>query len=143
MQASIDQQLDEDRLLLRPLGEWVIDEVVALDQKLRDLLRSAAQRPKRMVIDLSAVDALDTAGAYLLAGLERRFKAGGGEVDWSGADPGASLFSTAFVPRWTTTRSRTGRRAPRCCRTSARPCFRCWRMSGGCSRSSAAPSSKR
>jgi phospholipid/cholesterol/gamma-HCH transport system permease protein len=88
MEASIDHQLDEDRLLLRPLGEWVIDEASGLDQRLRDLFRSLAVRPQRLVIDLSKTAHLDTAGAFLLARAERRFIGEGGKVDWTGADEG-------------------------------------------------------
>src|SRR4051812_15118570 len=80
MEASIDHQFDEDRLFLRPLGEWVIDEANRLDQKLRDVFRSASRPPRRLVIDLSKVDHLDTAGAFLLVRIERRFIGEGGKV---------------------------------------------------------------
>ena len=57
--------------------------------------QAAAAPEAQLVIDLSGVDALDTAGAYLLAGLERASGAAAGEVDWAGADPGrGSRFST-------------------------------------------------
>jgi phospholipid/cholesterol/gamma-HCH transport system permease protein len=88
MEASIEHQFDEDRLLLRPLGGWVIDEARRLDGALRDLLGTVAERsPRQLVIDLSGVGDLDTAGAYLLARAERRMIDGGGKVDWQGADP--------------------------------------------------------
>lgn len=85
MQATIEHHLDENRIFLRPLGGWVIDEARRLDQGLRDLFGSAAGR-RQLVIDLSNVGALDTAGAYLLARAERRFVDAGGEVVWTGAD---------------------------------------------------------
>ena len=87
MEASLDHSLDGDRLFLRPLGEWVIDEANLLDRKLRDLFAGlSGPGPQRLVIDLSEVDHLDTAGAFLLARAERRFVDAGGEVDWTGAD---------------------------------------------------------
>lgn len=85
MEATIEHHLDENRIFLRPLGGWVIDEARRLDQGLRDLFGSAAGR-RQLVIDLSDVGALDTAGAYLLARAERRFVDAGGEVVWTGAD---------------------------------------------------------
>ena len=89
MRASIDQDFQQGRLLLRPVGEWVIDEAAKIDATIRDILSKApAEQLKRLVIDLSAVRSLDTAGAFLLAQVERRVVAGGGEVDWTGADSG-------------------------------------------------------
>jgi phospholipid/cholesterol/gamma-HCH transport system permease protein len=87
MEASIDHQLGDDRVLLRPLGEWVIDQATQLDQKLRDMLHSLGEpRPKQLVIDLSQVGRMDTAGAFLLARVERFVVAHGGKVDWTGTD---------------------------------------------------------
>ncbi|HWT31151.1 MAG TPA: ABC transporter permease, partial [Propylenella sp.] len=87
MDASIEHVFDEDRLFLRPLGEWVIDEAHLLDRKLRDIFAGlAGRRPQHLVIDLSEVETLDTAGAFLLAKAERSFVEAGGEVDWRGAD---------------------------------------------------------
>jgi phospholipid/cholesterol/gamma-HCH transport system permease protein len=42
--------------------------------------------PRQMVIDLTDVGALDTAGAFLLAAVERRVVDAGGRVAWRGAD---------------------------------------------------------
>ncbi len=87
MDASIEHQFDGDRLLLRPLGGWVIDEARRLDETLRELFGSRPEgSTRRLAIDLSEVGELDTAGAFLLARIERRVVAAGGEVDWQGAD---------------------------------------------------------
>ena len=89
MDASIDQDFRQGRLLLRPLGEWVIDEAAKIEAKIRDVLAAVpAERSKQLVIDLSAVGSLDTAGAFLLARVEQRIEAAGGAVDWTGADAG-------------------------------------------------------
>jgi len=81
--------LDGDRLFLSPRGEWVIDEAAVLERKLREIASSlSGQRPPQLVIDLTKVEALDTAGAFLLARIERRVVVAGGGVDWVGADSG-------------------------------------------------------
>jgi phospholipid/cholesterol/gamma-HCH transport system permease protein len=86
MQASIEHRFDGDRALLRPLGEWVIEQAPALDSRLTELSAEVKEkRPAELVIDLSKVAALDTAGAYLLARAERRMGEGG-RVNWAGAD---------------------------------------------------------
>jgi phospholipid/cholesterol/gamma-HCH transport system permease protein len=87
MQATIEHQLDENRMLIRPLGSWVIDEARRLDTALRELFSGAAASPPReLTIDLSAMSAMDTAGAYLLARAERRVIDSGGHVEWRVAD---------------------------------------------------------
>lgn len=88
MTASLQHFLDDEQMLLRPVGGWVIDEARALEQTLRDLLERATERRlSRIVIDLADLDSLDTAGAFLLASAERGFVQGGGQVAWAGADP--------------------------------------------------------
>src|SRR5688572_12168836 len=89
MEASLEHQFAEGRLLIRPLGGWVIDEARGLEQGLRELFGARApaeEAVQQLVIDLSGVEALDTAGAFLLARLERRIVEKGGQVDWRGAD---------------------------------------------------------
>ncbi len=94
MEATIEHRFEEGQLVLRPLGEWVIDEARRLDASLRELLGGAGayERPDNLVIDLSDVDGLDTAGAFLLVKAERRVVDGGGQVRWTGADAGRSAL---------------------------------------------------
>lgn len=89
MQASIQHYFDnEQRMLLRPVGEWVIHQARELDKGMRDLFSAARQKETRqIVIDLTELGSLDTAGAFLLARLEHDFTLdGGGTVAWHGAD---------------------------------------------------------
>ena len=87
MQAAIQHHFENDRMLLRAVGGWVIDEARALDKGLQDLFRTIRERRTRqIVIDLSDLGALDTAGAFLLARLEYNFTQEGGTVAWRGAD---------------------------------------------------------
>jgi phospholipid/cholesterol/gamma-HCH transport system permease protein len=85
MVASLQHFFDEDRVLLRPVGGWVIEEARTLEQHLRELLGQVIERrPARMIIDLADLEALDTAGAFLLATAERGFVSAGGQVAWAG-----------------------------------------------------------
>jgi phospholipid/cholesterol/gamma-HCH transport system permease protein len=89
MQASIQHYFDnEQRMLLRPVGEWVIHQARELDKGMRELFSTARQKETRqIVIDLTELGSLDTAGAFLLARLEHDFTLdGGGAVVWHGAD---------------------------------------------------------
>src|SRR5688500_15414701 len=87
MQAAIQHHIDEDRMLIRPVGGWVIDEARRLDGKLRDLFRSLTDgHPRQLILDLSDLEEMDTAGAYLLARTERLIVDAGGRVEWAGAD---------------------------------------------------------
>jgi phospholipid/cholesterol/gamma-HCH transport system permease protein len=86
MEATIQHEFDAERLLLRPVGGWVIEDSPRLDRELRQIFGDLSARPKEIVIDLSDVDALDTAGAFLLARMERRFVNSGGSVEWTNAD---------------------------------------------------------
>jgi phospholipid/cholesterol/gamma-HCH transport system permease protein len=87
MEAAIEHYYDEERLFLRPVGGWVIDAARPLDHGLRDLLeRLSERRLRQLVIDLSQLDALDTAGAFLLARTERSLAVNGTQVKWVGAD---------------------------------------------------------
>jgi phospholipid/cholesterol/gamma-HCH transport system permease protein len=85
MDASIEHDVEGDRLHLRPRGAWVIDDAARLDAELRETLGNGHGQ-RQLVLDLSEVEKLDTAGAFLLARTERRFAESGGEVEWTGAD---------------------------------------------------------
>lgn len=89
MDASIQHHFDDDRrMLLRPVGGWVIDRARELDKGLADLFAALRKRQTRQIaIDLSDLGSLDTAGAFLLARLEYEFVSqDGGTVTWHGVD---------------------------------------------------------
>lgn len=89
MDATLAHHFEEDVLFAFPSGAWVIGAARELDRSLQALIGTLPERPAaRLVIDLSEVAALDTAGALLLAQLERRFLDTGGRVAWRGADEG-------------------------------------------------------
>jgi phospholipid/cholesterol/gamma-HCH transport system permease protein len=89
MQATIEHHFHENRLLLRPVGGWVIDEARRLEAALHAVFGGVPAGPQgQLVIDLSDMEEMDTAGAFLLARAERRFLDEGGHVVWTGADEG-------------------------------------------------------
>ena len=85
MAATLEHHFEADRLFLFPGGGWVIEEARKLDQKIGDVFLALPEAgPKQLVLDLSEIDALDTAGAFLLAKLERQTVESGGRVAWRG-----------------------------------------------------------
>ncbi len=114
MAATLEHHFEADRLFLFPGGGWVIEEARKLDQAIGDLLlKLPGGGPKQLVLDLSDVAALDTAGAFLLAKLERQTVDQGGRVAWRGVDRERApllarvraVLDRAEVPRPKTRRS--------------------------------------
>jgi phospholipid/cholesterol/gamma-HCH transport system permease protein len=73
----IEARTEDDALHLRAGGDWSVGFAAALDRKLGALRLPPA---RRVSIDLAAVSALDTAGAWLVLRLERALRARGSEV---------------------------------------------------------------
>jgi phospholipid/cholesterol/gamma-HCH transport system permease protein len=73
----------------------VIAEARKLDQAIGQVLEALPEGgPSQLVLDLSEIAALDTAGAFLLAKLERQTVESGGRVAWRGvADARAPLLT--------------------------------------------------
>ncbi len=87
MSARLEHHFEAGRLFLFPVGGWVIEEARKLDQKIGEVLLGLPDEgPRQLVLDLSEVAALDTAGAFLLAKLERQTIEDGGRVAWRGVD---------------------------------------------------------
>jgi phospholipid/cholesterol/gamma-HCH transport system permease protein len=95
MSATLEHHFEAGRLFLFPGGGWVIEEARGLDQKIGQVFETLPEDGlKQLVLDLSEVGALDTAGAFLLAKLERQTIEGGGRVAWRGvADERAPLLT--------------------------------------------------
>ncbi len=75
--AWIEPESHGDALVLRAGGEWSLAGAAALDRRLGTLRLPPA---RRVSIDLGALEALDTAGAWLVLRLERALQARGSEV---------------------------------------------------------------
>ncbi len=95
MSATLEHHFEAGRLFLFPGGGWVIEQARSLDQRIGDIfLKLPESEPQQLVLDLSEVGALDTAGAFLLAKLEREAIDGGGRVAWRGVAPERALLLT-------------------------------------------------
>jgi phospholipid/cholesterol/gamma-HCH transport system permease protein len=77
-----------DRLLIEAGGAWTLEELVRLDAARQALLVAAAADGAAARIDLAALDALDTAGAWLLHQLERNLESLGWRVELAGLRDG-------------------------------------------------------
>ncbi len=89
MDARLDHGFDDRRFVLRPLGMWVVDEAVRLDEAIQATVRQVRDLVSdTLVIDLSQVEKLDTAGAYLLVKLEQSWIADGQDVEWRWGEGG-------------------------------------------------------
>jgi len=87
MEAVFDHRQEGGRILVRPAGDWVIEQATRLDEALRAFRGELqAAKSRQMIIDLGSIESMDTAGAYLLARLERRFVDDGGDVAWRVSD---------------------------------------------------------
>ncbi|HEX3860171.1 MAG TPA: MlaE family lipid ABC transporter permease subunit [Stellaceae bacterium] len=75
--ASIDTSEEAGTLILRPTGGWLLDAAADLDRRLHAL---DLPNDRHVVFDLSDVDRLDTAGAWLLLRTEHALTARGNDV---------------------------------------------------------------
>jgi len=77
-----------DRLLIEAGGAWTLEQLVRLDAARQTLLVAAEADGAAARIDLAALDALDTAGAWLLHQLERNLESLGWRVELAGLRDG-------------------------------------------------------
>jgi phospholipid/cholesterol/gamma-HCH transport system permease protein len=73
-----------DRLLIEAGGAWTLEELVRLDAARQTLLVAAEAGGAAARIDLEALEALDTAGAWLLHRLEHNLESLGWRVELAG-----------------------------------------------------------
>jgi len=76
--ASLVASESPGSLTLTAAGEWLVETAVDIDRRLRGL---AMPRERRVTIDLSGVERLDSAGAWLLLRTERDLAARGNAVE--------------------------------------------------------------
>jgi phospholipid/cholesterol/gamma-HCH transport system permease protein len=88
-----------DRVVIRVGGKWTIEEAAELDRRVRRIPTGEARRVR---VDLAGIEALDTAGAWLIERTRQELGRRGVEVTLSGLDPAhAALLErvTALGPR--------------------------------------------
>ena len=78
-----------DALVLQARGRWEIGAIAALDSRLRSM-EPVAGKPIR--IDIGGIEALDTAGAWILHRTASAWRRAGSEAEFSGARPDHSLL---------------------------------------------------
>lgn len=93
--ATLAAAEDGESLVLAARGSWLIATAAALDRTLAAL---ALPRDRRVIVDLSGVDRLDTAGAWLLLRAEQELRARGNAVETRNLPP-------AFAPLFAQVRS--------------------------------------
>lgn len=88
MPANITDLLTRDETADGPVlaarGDWIIANAAMLDEALDPIARLA---PKSLTLDLSALEALDTAGAWLLHRTVTALRVSGTDVDITGEQP--------------------------------------------------------
>ena len=78
--ALFESVFEGDDILLKPVGNWNISSIQETDVKLRQIADKARSNAK-LNIDLSAINSLDTAGAWLIVRLRDAWQAAGGSVN--------------------------------------------------------------
>ncbi len=79
---------ERDRLRIEAGGAWTLEGLARLDAARQTVLVAAGGDPGEACIDGGALDALDTAGAWLLYRLERNLQSLGWRVDLAGLRAG-------------------------------------------------------
>jgi phospholipid/cholesterol/gamma-HCH transport system permease protein len=85
-QVSVSEEGDTARVRLA--GPWTVAAAADLDRQLKKL----RLKSKRATLDLSGIDALDTAGAWLIRQAAKTLAEGGVSVAFAGADRQASAL---------------------------------------------------
>ncbi|MCT8267365.1 MlaE family lipid ABC transporter permease subunit [Afifella sp. JA880] len=88
MTSDLSYELVGERFVLRPKGAWAIDQAANLDRSLQKATGDQESRARRLEIDLSDLETLDTAGAFLLVRLEKAWRESGRDVTYVGAEDG-------------------------------------------------------
>jgi phospholipid/cholesterol/gamma-HCH transport system permease protein len=74
-----------DRLLVEAGGQWTLSALAELYERRERLLAETPGRGGAASIDLTSVERLDTAGAWLLQNTRRELAERGWQVEWAGA----------------------------------------------------------
>ena len=85
--AGLTVREDGSRTVLEPHGDWLVDTIGMQDAAIRSVEEHT--EPGNIVIDLSGLGRIDTAGAYLLGRSTRRCSEPDGDVHYTGEHPTA------------------------------------------------------
>jgi phospholipid/cholesterol/gamma-HCH transport system permease protein len=95
--GSLQTSREGETLVLRAAGGWTIESSPALDAALRRLPGTPGGQGAAVRFDLAAIEALDTAGAWLIARAQRTFEAAGAKVTLSGTKPAHAALLTRVI----------------------------------------------
>jgi phospholipid/cholesterol/gamma-HCH transport system permease protein len=82
--CRIDLAKSDGILRISAGGTWETAQIAGVDPELRAVAR---EKPRAVRVDLSGVDAIDTAGAWVLARTAKSLRAQGAAVEFTGARP--------------------------------------------------------
>jgi phospholipid/cholesterol/gamma-HCH transport system permease protein len=85
--AWLDHRMDGGRLQFAIGGGWTVTELAQLDHAGRAMLEALPGDASQARIELGALEALDTAGAWLLCWIQAGLAERGWQVKLAGADP--------------------------------------------------------
>jgi phospholipid/cholesterol/gamma-HCH transport system permease protein len=89
-QPAVESREDGGLLTVRLSGWWITRNAAVVDAPMRRL--GAAARGKRVELDLSAVERMDTAGAWLVERFLAAAETGGSSVDMRGQSEAAAIL---------------------------------------------------
>ncbi|MFP4518639.1 MAG: MlaE family lipid ABC transporter permease subunit [Oceanicaulis sp.] len=85
--ADLTQRQDGAKLIVEPRGDWVVETIGRFDRPLRRIEEQT--EPGNIIVDLSHLGRIDTAGAYLLGRTLRRCEDPDGDWHYVGDHPTA------------------------------------------------------
>ena len=88
---SVTRQAGQDGVVLALAGQWIVSAGHALEAAGASLL-SSAKDAKRVILDLSALQRMDTAGAWFIDRARVELTAAGATVSYRGARPEQALL---------------------------------------------------
>lgn len=95
--AELTTRQDGARLILEPRGDWLMETVGRFDRRLRRI--ESETDPKDLVIDLSGLGRIDTAGAYLLGRTLSRCNEPGADRHFTGEHETARRMMAEMLER--------------------------------------------
>jgi len=98
--ATLVESEEPGSLILTATGEWLVETAADLDRRLRGI---EAPKGRRVLLDLTGIDRLDTAGAWLLLRTEHDLAAHGNAVEMRNLRPNFEplidqVRTAGFVP---------------------------------------------
>lgn len=108
--ADFEESRDGSAITLTLSGDWRHHSVGRIDQKMRDVAGDGSK--VHVTVDLTSVDFMDTAGAWLIRRISTRLEKAGGTVRLRGGDPRIHHLIGFLEPREENLDSNVANRPP-------------------------------